>query len=292
MEVATRQETLLPPNALEKINLGISVSESPDMARLGFTEMHFRETLAEIARCTLNLGGKLTYGGHLDPDGYTSFLVHELERYGERLDRPLHICLAWPEHRKLSLTKLKEYKKNLGLYGHIAYLDSKGQKIAFDQERQEDPIPVTNDSEREQSLTALRRHMAETTNGRVFIGGKREGFEGSMPGLVEEAIFAMKRKQPIYLAGGFGGVTMDIVKALQIDNYEWLPAEWDDYRQENNSFRDRLASGLKCLSNTASREGRQQNGLSEDENRKLAATYRPGEIAELVCRGLGRLNNQ
>ena len=132
MEVATRQETLLPPNALEKINLGISVSESPDMARLGFTEMHFRETLAEIARCTLNLGGELTYGGHLAPDGYTSFLVHELERYGKRRDRPLHICLAWHEHRKLSLTKLKEYKENLGLYGHIAYLDPNGQKIALD----------------------------------------------------------------------------------------------------------------------------------------------------------------
>jgi hypothetical protein len=30
------------------------------------------------------------------------------------------------------------------------------------------------------------------------------------------------------------------------------------------------------------------NGLSDQENRQLAATYQPGEVAALVARGLGR----
>nr|VFJ60361.1 MAG: hypothetical protein BECKDK2373C_GA0170839_108024 [Candidatus Kentron sp. DK] len=38
--------------------------------------------------------------------------------------------------------------------------------------------------------------------------GKRMGFTGDWPGLVEEAIFALETDQPIYLAGGFGGVTL------------------------------------------------------------------------------------
>src|ERR1700747_3069432 len=102
MESATHKEAqLLPSNALKDIRLGISVSDSPDLARLGLLEAHFRLALGEIARCVLVSGGFLAYGGHLHPDGYTTFLEQELHRYSRR-DRPLHICLAWQEHRELS----------------------------------------------------------------------------------------------------------------------------------------------------------------------------------------------
>ena len=104
---------ILPPNALTGIRLGISVSDSPDLARLGLLETHFCLALGEIARCVLVSGGHLTYGGHLQPDGYTVFLIHELYRYSRR-DRPLRICLAWPEHRKLSVSAIKEQQKAFG----------------------------------------------------------------------------------------------------------------------------------------------------------------------------------
>jgi SLOG-like protein len=107
MESTTQQTpVLLPSNALKNVRLGISVSDSPDLARLGLLETHFRLALGELARCVLVSGGHLAYGGHLRPDGYTTFLVQELHRYSRR-DRPLLICLAWQEHRRLSVGELK-----------------------------------------------------------------------------------------------------------------------------------------------------------------------------------------
>lgn len=64
--------------------------------------------------------------------------------------------------------------------------------------------------------------MAENTDGRVLIGGKRAGFQGAMPGVLEEAIISLERSRPLYLAGGFGGITLDIIRALDPNLAEWL----------------------------------------------------------------------
>src|SRR3989442_1041940 len=97
--------SLLPGEALRGTNVGISVSESVDLERLGLVETHFRLALGEIARTVLVSGGTLAYGGHLLPGGYTTFLMKELQKYGRR-DSPLLLCLAWQEHRKLALSEL------------------------------------------------------------------------------------------------------------------------------------------------------------------------------------------
>ena len=281
------QEKLLPSNALNGVRLGISVSDSADLGRLGLLETHLRLGLAEIARIVLVSGGQLTYGGHLDPAGYTAFLVQELHRYSRR-DRPLQICLAWQEHRRISVSKLKKERESLGLYGDITCLDPDGRKIDPAQGRSEDPVPETDDSLRKKSLTSLRRYMAEYTDGRIFIGGRREGFQGDLPGLVEEAILALEVSQPVYLAGGFGGVTMDIVRALGVDDGTWFPEKPDVPAPD-----ERLTRGLQKLVDMRDETGRVglQNGLSDDENRQLAATHRPSEIAALIGLGLGRRFN-
>lgn len=53
--------TLLPPDALRGMRLGISVSESTDLGRLGLLEEHFRLALGEITRVVLVSGG----GSHM-----------------------------------------------------------------------------------------------------------------------------------------------------------------------------------------------------------------------------------
>ncbi len=103
---------LLPPDALRGQRIGVSVSQSPDLDRLGLRETHFRLAVAEIARAILVAGGTLAYGGHLDPEGYTSFMVQELQRYS-RTDQPLRVCLAWQEHRRLLLSELRRRQRGL-----------------------------------------------------------------------------------------------------------------------------------------------------------------------------------
>src|SRR5215470_6521704 len=119
---------LLPSDILRGARIAISVSETPDLARLGLLEIHFRLALGEIARCVLVSGGTLAYGGHLRQEGYTTFLIQELQKYGRR-DSPLLVCLAWQEHRELKLSELAERQDRLGLLGRIVCLDPDGGEM-------------------------------------------------------------------------------------------------------------------------------------------------------------------
>jgi hypothetical protein len=273
-------DPLLKVDALSGVRIAISVSESPDLLRLGLVETHFRLALAEIARSVLVSGGKIAYGGHLDPDGYTAMLVKELHRYSRR-DRPLRIYLAWQEHRALSKEEYEKQVNELGLSGELVCLDPTGKPIAWESGRGAVPEPVTDTSSRVQALSGLRVHMAQNSNGRVIIGGKRLGFEGAMPGVLEEAIASVSNKQPLYVAGGFGGVATDIAVRTGMLDSNWLPVLGDGLRAG-------LAQGLDKLSDLIKDQGWPDNGLSSDENAQLAATYRPSEIAALVSLGLGR----
>jgi hypothetical protein len=277
-------EPLLGPDALKGLRIAISASESPDLGRLGLVETHYRLAVAEIARAVLISGGKLCYGGHLDPAGYTSMLVHELQRFSRR-DKPLQICLAWQEHRKLSQEQFDQQKNDLGLFGEIVCLDPEGKPFTWGPQGKGEPENISNEALRQRSLTALRQFMARNTHARVLIGGRREGFQGRMPGLLEEALTSIEAEQPLYLAGGFGGVTVDIIKTVGLDDATWLPARSDALPQD-----DRVNAGLSRLSETLRKidPKRLSNGLSAEENRRLAATHRPSEIAALVSLGLGR----
>jgi hypothetical protein len=281
---AAEPTALLGPDALKGLRIAISASESPDLGRLGLVETHFRLALGEIARSVLTSGGKLCYGGNLEPDGYTALLIQELHRYSRR-DKPLQICLAWPEHRKLSDEEFERQKNDLGLFGEIVCLNPEGKPVAWETTRKSEPEPVTDSNLSQQSLTSLRRFMATQTNGRVLIGGKRAGFQGHLPGVLEEAMISVAANQPLYLAGGFGGVTADIIAALGIDDGAWLPENADAPAPDG-----RIASALDQLSKLAKSKDPEalSNGLSTDENRRLAATHRPSEIAGLVSLGLGR----
>lgn len=271
------------PESLNGASVAISVSESPDLPRLGMTEQHMRLAVAEIARCVIVAGGTLVYGGDLRPQGYTIYLMDQLHRYGRR-DKPLLICLPWSAHRTMPLSAIKQSQDALGLFGQIQFLDVDGRPIDPASGRNEEAPSPFDDETQMRSLTSLRQYLTTVTKGRVFIGGRREGFQGRMPGVMEEALIAIRAKQPLYLAGGFGGVTLDIVRTLEADHARWLPdlpAVTVDARVKAGL--DELAG----IRNSADWQGF-NNGLSDEENRRLAATHRPSDVAALVSLGLGR----
>jgi len=152
-------------------------------------------------------------------------------------------------------------------------------------DRPEEPSPETNEDVCKTSLTSMRRYMTRNTDGRIFIGGRREGFQGELPGVLEEALIALGVGQPIYLAGGFGGVTTGIIQALGVDDGSWLPDRPDAAPPD-----ERLLNGLSMLADIQKRKNWAglKNGLNDDENRRLAASHRPSEIAALISLGLGR----
>jgi SLOG cluster2 len=275
---------LLPPDSLAGVRVGISVSESPDLARLGLPEAHLRTVLGEIARVVLVAGGSLAYGGYLDPSGYSGFLYSELRRYGRR-DRPLLVCLAWNGHRKLSLSELDSLR-DLGMLGRVVCLDPDGIEIEPESGRGEEPVPEQDPQVQQAALTAMRGYLCEHSQARVLLGGRRHGFEGRMPGVMEEAIMSLRRNQPLYPASGYGGVTLHIVRALRVDDCAWLPND-DEAPAPDPGFTEGQAQ-LRALADDPNWHGL-ANGLSVDENRRLTASHRPSDIATLVGLGLGRL---
>lgn len=274
---------LLPADALKGKRLGISVSDSSDLDCLGLTETHFRMTLGELTRAVVIAGGNLFYGGHLQRDGITNFLIEELYRYGRR-DRPLKVCLAWTVHRRMSAEEIAEQQEFLGLFGEIHFLALNGSRL--DGLVNEAGHDVFSPEQRAKALTALRSYMTCNTDARIVIGGKRAGFEGAMPGIVEEVLFSLECRQPLFFAGGFGGATLDIIRALRPEYAEWHPIQPNECDEDT-----RLAQSLNRIVEVAAAQGWDgfENGLSEDENRLLAASYRPSEIAALVGKGLGGL---
>jgi hypothetical protein len=281
------QTEILPRDSLHGLRLGVSVSQSADLGQLGLLETHLRLALAEVARAMLISGARIVYGGHLDPSGYTSFLQAEMEKYSRR-DRPLTVCLAWQEHRRVPLVDLTAAEEALGLYGEIIYLSPEGDPVAPDFDRDELAQPVEDPTVRTASLTSLRNYMTEHTHARLLLGGRRSGYQGRYPGVLEEALLSIRAGRPLFLAGGFGGVTLNIARVLGLD-----PEAHFGQIHSGEEDAEGLDDGLSLIGTAADDVGwrAEQNGLDDEENVRLAASHRPSEVASLVALGLGRLNS-
>ena len=51
--------------------VAISVSESPDLGRLGLLERSLRQAMSAIVTPLVRHGARIAYGGNLDTEGYT-----------------------------------------------------------------------------------------------------------------------------------------------------------------------------------------------------------------------------
>lgn len=269
------------PDVAAGFRLGISISKSEDLGQLGLMEAHVRMALGEVARATLIAGGQLVYGGHLEPDGYTSFLVRECEKYQSR-DRPFLGCVSWSEHRRLPLSEIERRRSEIGLLGRYEFLDLDGRPTDPTDDRMEDPEKVDADSA-VMALTGLRSRLADLADARVLLGGKRSDYAGRIPGVVEEAILSIRGGKPVFIAGGFGGAAADMVVTLGLDPERWLDVA------DRTSAQDQaeLAASAEAAAWDAT-----SNGLTVEQNQRLAVTYRASEIASLVVRGMSNLGEK
>lgn len=258
------------------LTVGISVSESEDLELFGLTETHVRMALAEIARGVLVAHGRLVYGGHLEEDGYTAFLTKEIQRFGRR-DRPFTGYVPFAVHRKMTVDEIEVHVDELSLLGRYIFLDPDGNGIDPRSNRSRDVETVDEETER-RSLTAARQAIAEVVDGQTVVGGKRSNFRGRMPGVIEETLLAIQNRKPVFIAGGFGGAAGDMAVALDLDPENWLQLEG------TNPYLDELRATVEQAGWAIT-----DNGLTNDENRRLAITYRASEVASLVVTGLSRL---
>lgn len=280
------RSALRPADSLSGLRLGVSISDSADLGALGLLPRHAELALAEIARSVLTGRGGLVYGGRIKPSGFTQFLMHEVERYGSHPDA-LTLCLAEPEHRRLSCDELRTLDQGLGPHGQIVCLDHGGGEIGLSAvPHRSEPTAGLNGHRDQRSYSAMRRHITGISHARVLIGGQLSGFKGTMPGTIEEAIYAVEAGQPLYVVAGFGGAAALVAKALGIDDLSWaadsFPKRPDDARIDRSLDQLRSAARNSAWCATSC-------GLEENEMRQLSASSRPSQIASLVVNGLAQI---
>ena len=256
--------------------VGVSVSESPDLQILGLSDGHLRDAMAAIALQVLASGTSLAYGGDLRQHGFTELLAELVGRYR---GHPRHggtivvtDYLAWPVHIRMTSNELAAFSAEHEPAARLVFLGLDGARLAREQ-RLKLPAHEPHEDEWAMGLTAMRTVVRGDIQARVVLGGRVEGYKGSMPGIAEETRLSLEAGQPVFVLGGFGGCARDIAETVGLaERWAGSRGHW---------------TGRECFRQYSPDDLR--NGLSREENVVLARTPHIQEAVALVSRGLRRI---
>lgn len=233
---------------------------------------------------------------HFRKGGYTEQLLQEAQILKDRLKTKniyLKNYVAWP----IYLADTLETKKWIAKYCDLLEIkeipiDETVSDLIETNKRFLTPDTVDNCYVWSKSLTKMRYEMIKDCNARICAGGKKIGYKGKMPGILEEIIIASELGCPLYLLGGFGGIVHDVCELLQNNKCtDSLTEEWQvsfnkGYKELLQKYKERdeeikyleLQEKMKCIN--------LNNGLTMKENEILFNTVYVDEAVQLVLKGL------
>lgn len=281
-------------------NIAISISESEDILEYGGEEALLRDITIELSRHILIAGGKLVYGGDLRKQGFTDLFKDLSSQYGqlEKTDRNVKYFtnyFAWPIFLNLNRTIESEFE-----YSRVSIVKVAAPNECPEKMRNNFIAPTTLESSFlwAKSLTRMREEMENNVNARIILGGRTYGFKGRYAGVLEEFIISKSQKKPIYLLGGFGGISkniIDIIEGKITESNLFEKANKDPYYldfinyyngiEKDNPINykticeDIFSTGVSSLN----------NGLSNDENAILFYSTNVLEIVSLILKGLNNI---
>jgi len=152
-------------------------------------------------------------------------------------------------------------------------------------------------------LTEMRLRSINSSNARICVGGKLFGYNGKMPGVLEEVLIAFDMNKPVYLIGAFGGVVGDVCKAIRGESYpESLTEAWQIRHNAGYSDLQEIALASKnhadyaCIQTTlqgvAIAKLAVDAGLDEMSYMRLMQTPFVDECIYLILQGLKKLASQ
>lgn len=284
-------------NSLLGKQIGISISEPSieELNNIGQNTSHLSRLSQCVANYVLSKGATLIYGGDLRKNGYTEQLLQEAQVLRDRLksrDIYLKNYLAWPIYLNDS-REIKEWKaKYRGLLEMKEIpIDEIHGLIQTDQ-KSIPPDSVDNCYIWSKSLSKMRYEMIKNCDARICAGGRKTGYKGKMPGVLEEILIADEVGCPIYLLGGFGGVVHDICELLQGEKSpESLTKQqqklWNrEYIELLQKYKERgeEISYFKIFNKLKDID--LKNGLTKKENETLFNTVYVDEAVQLILKGL------
>lgn len=310
--LARHGEAGFRPESFKGKVIALSISDSPDLLRLGFGKMHLTDAMVEIARYLLARGATLAYGGDLRPGGFTDLLLQLIEGYeAEAADAtapPPTVLpsprarnyLAWPLYVPMTPAEKNAYRGMVELRP-VPPPENVRAALGLDPAAFLPPNTPATRTAWACCLTEMRRAMTLQVDARIVLGGQVTGFKGKYPGVAEEALMALDAGQPIYLLGAFGGAARAIADALEGRDPEALTQAYQEKRTDtecafiehyNGTVEahpglggpvdyEALRGALKARSVAGL-----NNGLSDEENRRLFVEQDIREVVSLLLRGL------
>lgn len=290
---------------LNNHSIGISISNplNSELMKIGLSSKILVQLIQELSRHLLAREATLVFGGDLRAEGFTEYMLKEAMVLNARLYKPvLKIInyISWPIYN-LDSEKLKEWKseyRNLVEMNKVPLPDDLEPFVSQSDKCLPSDVSYINDRyAKSRALTLMRQMMIGKSDIQIFAGGKFSGYSGRMPGILEEFYFAVSQRKPIFLLGGFGGVTSSICDAIATKTIsEKLTQDWQ--QQNQNEYTDLLAiydkthkwddfdydklDELMTFDNL-------NNGLSEADNRTLFKTQFVDEAIQLVLKGVAQI---
>jgi len=278
--------------------IGLSISESEDLARLGFGLTHLEDAKIEIARHLISCGASLMYGGDLRDNGYTQKLFDLVENYRVKAlpeDKEVLInVLGWPLQQTLTLDLRASLSDRIS-FVETGLPDDLPQGLSA----QKYLNPTTNKEIYTwvRTMSHMREYMTQKNDARVILGGKTKGYKGKYPGIVEEALLSLISRKPTYLIGAFGGATADVIDAIKgniperlIEAYQLKSEELFETVSYYNANKPENLEPISYpkLVEFFNEKGVESlnNGLTKDENNRLFETIHIPEMISLILKGL------
>ena len=287
--------------------LGISMALADDLTSIGLSPTHLECAVAEVSQMMLIGGGSLLYAGapgtHV-PD-LTTAIMNTVSSYTASVEAYTHLS-GDPEQHDIhpgdmfslavpyvvlntseSIKRLNDAANHFSGYASILVLDEYGQKI----EDFDDLQPWQGDSnETARALHHIRQALPQYCDARLLIGGKTRrqstdipnGYIGDFPGIVEEALYTLRKGQPLFIAGGFGGAAALLARELGLGRDLPVPDEALAEIKLCDAYRDAIYEIKRLFDPT-------RTGLNGDDLRCLATTQRASELGALAAKGLASL---
>lgn len=296
--------------------VNVSISESDDSTKRGFPEWQVNRVTLQTVSALFGQGATVVFGHDWREDGVMDAVYgfarqmqppvplspEDVEATGQQL---LINLLPWPDtpfldrrdperrdRERLSSTLRVE---SAGLPEILQYWDNDARKAG--------PQSDLYQYLRARGLTFLRHRLNEICHARLCLGGRRSGSAGRYPGVIEEALLALRSSKPLYLAGLLGGAAQQIVEAIEENEmpddfcpppqvealYTEPPVRESD---DPETLRDRdidRAAVWKEFAGAGHKTIAEANRLTIKENEELSHTPVLDRVIELVLISLSRL---
>lgn len=259
--------------------VGISTSESDELQALGFDRFEVNRTVIRLSEALLGAGSRLAFGHDWRPGGVMEAVAALAVRYinvppmdsgppqAPILNRvaPPDVPFLHPERGTQIEAENPTDSVEILRTRLSGIVDA--QQVAVPQAFHEGP------QARQRALTWLRQELAQICDARVCLGGKLTSFYGRMPGVLEEAVYTVAVRRPLYVSEIFGGAAKTFADTLDRGSgtiFDFVPVQDESWKRWD------FEPGRSPVS----------NGLESEENRRLRNSKSVDVCIELILHGL------